>query len=326
MHGCYGLVSALGAVPTDAVVKDSDLSKEITPDVDADAEVSASEVLVEGEALPVAAAQDAGADDVVELLAVDDPGAEVLSTADRIEGAAVDEILTAVGELASRLDRFNERAQAQEALIQKMQERITELQGDQVRALLSPLFQELASLHADLLEAAAKDYSLLPPERLPKELSFLVDRVETALELVGLESVKAAPGIEFDSRLHSAARRVPTGDPSLDRHIERVQRQGFTFPGAAKASLYARVTVYSFDPALVDDGPPIAPPAPVEPNQQPRPAPAGRPVVVNPLHAPVPSASAQAEHSPYITDPVDEPPERIPNVPVPPLPTTYNES
>ena len=134
-----------------------------------------------------------------------------------------------------------------------MQQRIEELQGDQVRALLSPVYQELASLHADLIEAAGKDYSVLPPERLPRELSFLLSRVDTSLHLLGLEPVGAAAGAPFDSRLHSAVRRVPTGRKSLDGVIETVQRQGFIFPGAAKASMYARVTVYAYDPTI-DEG------------------------------------------------------------------------
>jgi molecular chaperone GrpE (heat shock protein) len=162
-------------------------------------------------------------------------------------------VAEAIAGLRADFSTFQERSAAQESLIARMQQRIEELQGDQVRALLSPVYQELASLHADLTEAAGKDYSVLPPERLPRELSFLVSRVDTALQLLGLESVGAAAGVEFDSRLHSAVRRVPTGRASLDGMIEDVQRQGFIFPGAAKASMYARVTVYAYDPTI-DDG------------------------------------------------------------------------
>lgn len=162
-------------------------------------------------------------------------------------------VAEAIAGLRADFSTFQERSAAQESLIARMQQRIEELQGDQVRALLSPVYQELASLHADLTEAAGKDYSVLPPERLPRELSFLVSRVDTALQLLGLESVGAAAGVEFDSRLHSAVRRVPTGRESLDGMIEDVQRQGFIFPGAAKASMYARVTVYAYDPTI-DDG------------------------------------------------------------------------
>ena len=162
-------------------------------------------------------------------------------------------VAAAIEDLRAHFSTFQERSAAQESLIARMQQRIEELQGDQVRALLSPVYQELASLHADLTEAAGKDYSVLPPERLPRELSFLVSRVDTALQLLGLESVGAAAGVQFDSRLHSAVRRVPTGRKSLDEMIEDVQRQGFIFPGAAKASMYARVTVYAYDPTI-DEG------------------------------------------------------------------------
>jgi molecular chaperone GrpE (heat shock protein) len=161
-------------------------------------------------------------------------------------------VAAAIAGLRADFSTSQERSAAQESLITRMQQRIEELQGDQVRALLSPVYQELASLHADLTEAAGKDYSVLPPERLPRELSFLLSRVDTALQLLGLESVGAAAGVQFDSRLHSAVRRVPTGRKSLDGMIEDVQRQGFIFPGAAKASMYARVTVYAYDPTIYD--------------------------------------------------------------------------
>jgi molecular chaperone GrpE (heat shock protein) len=162
-------------------------------------------------------------------------------------------VAEAIAGIRADFSTFQERSAAQESLIARMQQRIEDLQGDQVRALLSPVYQELASLHADLTEAAGKDYSVIPPERLARELSFLVSRVDTALQLLGLESVGAAAGVQFDSRLHSAVRRVSTGRESLDGMIEDVQRQGFIFPGAAKASMYARVTVYAYDPTI-DDG------------------------------------------------------------------------
>jgi molecular chaperone GrpE (heat shock protein) len=198
----------------------------------------------------------------------DEDASEDLQFSDDLSLATSDaEVATQLGELRSSvvavtdamagiradISMFQERSAAQESLITRMQQRIDELQGDQVRALLSPVYQELASLHADLLEAAGKDYSVLPPERLPRELSFLLSRVDTTLHLLGLESVGAAAGVPFDSRLHSAVRRVPTGRKSLDGVIATVQRQGFTFPGAAKASMYARVTVYAYDSTIDAD-------------------------------------------------------------------------
>jgi hypothetical protein len=56
---------------------------------------------------------------------------------------------------------------------------------------------------------------------------------------------------------------VPTGTASQDRTIEQVYRQGFTFPGARKVSMHARVTVYEYDSALANepDPAPAVPPA-----------------------------------------------------------------
>jgi molecular chaperone GrpE (heat shock protein) len=195
--------------------------------------------------------------------------AEVATQLEELRSSVV-AVTAAIAGLRTDFSTFQQRSAAQESLIARMQQRIEELQGDQVRALLSPVYQELASLHADLTEAAGKDYSVLPPERLPRELSFLVSRVDTALQLLGLESVGAAAGVQFDSRLHSAVRRVPTGRKSLDGVIEDVQRQGFIFPGAAKASMYARVTVYAHDPTI-DVGPmdELAPTAEEIPTQTP---------------------------------------------------------
>lgn len=162
-------------------------------------------------------------------------------------------IKDSVRELKATVAKHHERSVAQEDLMQRMQDRIDELQRDQVRTLLGPVYEQLVSLHADLTEVADRDRVANAPDLLDKELRYLVTRVDSALQLLGLESVGAAPGVEFDSRLHAATRRVPTGTASRDRTIEHVSRQGFTFPGAKKVSMHARVTVYEYDPALDRD-------------------------------------------------------------------------
>lgn len=144
---------------------------------------------------------------------------------------------------------FRERARAQEDLIQRMQVRIEELQADQVRRLLGPVVVELAGLHASLAEASELDYERLGIGRVNKEFAFLADRLEGSLELLDVVSVEAEVGDSFDSRVHTASRRVPTADPSLDNTIATVQRQGFKFAHEAKTSIYARVTVYRYDPS-----------------------------------------------------------------------------
>ena len=88
--------------------------------------------------------------------------AEVATQLEELRSSVV-AVTEAIAGLRADFSTFQERSAAQESLIARMQQRIEELQGDQVRALLSPVYQELASLHADLMEAAGKDYSVLPP-------------------------------------------------------------------------------------------------------------------------------------------------------------------
>lgn len=174
---------------------------------------------------------------------------------------ALGAVTESLGTLQTLVDKFHERSSAHEDLVRRMQQRVDDLQRDQIRALLGPVYEELVSLHADLAEIADRDRIVVHPDRLGKELNYLVARVDAALEHLGLESVEAAPGVPFDSRLHSAARRVPTGSEALDQTIERVHRQGYMYPGAAKTSLHARVTVYSYDAQLNDTPTPGQAPA-----------------------------------------------------------------
>jgi molecular chaperone GrpE (heat shock protein) len=157
-----------------------------------------------------------------------------------------------IQEFAAAVDRLTDQVATNQALLAKMQSRIDALQGDQVRALFGPAVTELANLHAEFLEASDRDYERLGLARVKKELGLLADRLENAIDALGASSVAAEVGDPFDSRVHTAVRRVPTTDSALDATIAAVVRQGFTFDPAGKPALYARVSVYvqsSTDPA-----------------------------------------------------------------------------
>lgn len=160
------------------------------------------------------------------------------------------ELLSAIGHLQGAIEVLGERGRADQDIIARMQARLEALQADQVRALLGPVVTELAGLHADFAEAAARDYEALGVARVRKEFSLLGDRVENALDQLGAVSVGAKPGQAFDSRLHTAARQTPTGDPARDKTIAAVLRQGFAFQHESKPALYARVNVYRYDSSL----------------------------------------------------------------------------
>lgn len=194
--------------------------------------------------------------------------------------------------LTAAVDRLSQQVAADQTVIARMQSRIESLQGDQVRALLAPAVTELANLHAEFTESAERDYARLGLDRVRKEFTLLSDHIETAIDLLGAVSLDVQVGDEFDSRLHQALKKVPTGDSSLDRTVAAVLRQGFTFDPAGKPVLYARVRVHSYDPLL--EAAAIYPEPTAQPTSEPPLEPIAQPITVLPQDPadPVPSAAA----------------------------------
>lgn len=220
--------------------------------------------------------------------------ADAVSLGDPADSDAAErqgELLSAIQHLQSTVEALGERSRADQDIIARMQARLEALQADQVRALLGPVVTELAGLHADFEEAAARDYDALGVARVRKEFLLLGGRVENALDLLGAVSVGAKPGQAFDSRLHTAARQTPTGDPARDKTIAAVLRQGFAFQHESKPALYARVNVYRYDSSLE------APALPVE---------------STPSSPPIKAETAPAGPIDVVPQTTDDPPFRIP--------------
>lgn len=164
------------------------------------------------------------------------------------ESSSEDVLLTTLDGLTNQIGRFHERSARSEEIIRTMQSRITDLQGDQIQALLKPTIQRFAGLHAQAAEAhqAAVDRN----ETAAADFSFFMTSIEDALGLIDFDSVGAAVGVAFDSTRHHATSVAATGDPALDRTIQRVIRQGFTHADAARVSIPAQVTIYQYDESL----------------------------------------------------------------------------
>lgn len=163
------------------------------------------------------------------------------------EGTSQAAVAAALEGLGAQIQGFHARAENYEQLLRQMQNRIEQLQGDQVQALLKPVIQRFAGLHAQAVEASEKARDR--GELAEKDFGFFTVAIEEALGLVDIESVGAAPGVEFDSRKHHASRIVSTADPTLDQRVQRVLRQGFRYVGAPRVFLPAQVSVYRFEPA-----------------------------------------------------------------------------
>lgn len=155
--------------------------------------------------------------------------------------------------LEEQVTRFHERSARSEEIIREMQSRITDLQGDQILALLKPTIQRFAGLHSQAAEA--HQAALERGETAAADFSFFMTAIEDALGLINLDSVGAAVGIAFDATRHHATGTVATGDRALDKTVQRVVRQGFTYADAARVSIPAQVTVYQFDESLASAAP-----------------------------------------------------------------------
>lgn len=153
-----------------------------------------------------------------------------------------------VSGLEEQVRRFHVRAENFEQIIRQMQNRIEQLQGDQVQALLKPVIRRFAGLHSQAAEAAERARER--GEKAEKDFDFFMDAIEEALGLIDVESVAAEPSAEFDPGKHHAARIVTTDDSEMDRRVQRVLRQGFTHVDADRVFLPAQVSVYRYQPPL----------------------------------------------------------------------------
>lgn len=179
---------------------------------------------------------------------------------DTPESVATDDDLVPVAKetltaMTDALERFHGRAEQYETIIRRMQNRVEELQSDQVRELLKPVIIKLATLHTEASAGVARA-SGREDDSARKDFDYFVSEIEETLGLLDIESLDVSPLDEFDPARHAARRRVETSDPGLDRRVERVLRQGFTYIGSVRTLVPAMVTVYRFVPPAdsIEDG------------------------------------------------------------------------
>ncbi|WP_315216899.1 nucleotide exchange factor GrpE [Actinomyces dentalis] len=146
------------------------------------------------------------------------------------------------------------RALEELTLAARMHDRITELQADQVNALLSPVARRLIRLREQILDAAGR-CAIAPVPNLGEQLDFFAEGVQDALEMLGVEEVAPAVGSSFDRSRLRAVERIATAHAERDRTVARTVRPGHAFVGAGSALKPAEVGVYVYDPGLAPEAP-----------------------------------------------------------------------
>lgn len=173
-----------------------------------------------------------------------------------------DDLTEQLRPMVAALERFHTRAEQYESIIRRMQTRIEELQSDQVRELLKPVILKLADLHTEAT-AAEERASANEDDSARKDFDFFVTEIEDTLGLLDIESIGTRVLDEFDPARHAARRRIDSDDPTLDKRVAKVIRQGFTYVGAERVFTPATVFVYRYQPPA--EAPPITSPTGSEP-------------------------------------------------------------
>ena len=194
------------------------------------------------EAPPEATDSDASLSAVEHDMAADTPEATVEDALQRQCEETRDELAS----LRAAVESCNEAVRGFGSITAQMQERIEELQRDQLKLLLKPLYERVATVIAQAEALAITSAAV--DEGIAEDFTHFSRELEAVLEMYDVESVGAAPGAPFDPRLHHAALRVDTADPTLDRTIQKVVRQGWTAVGSPRVLLPARVVVRRYVP------------------------------------------------------------------------------
>jgi molecular chaperone GrpE (heat shock protein) len=178
-------------------------------------------------------------------------GAEFPGTADaeqNAETAATEssdtEIAAAVHRLASSAERYHDRAQQREGVIDYLRSELELLRRGERRGLLRPLLTQMCRLHADLVRQAAT----LPPDfDTAKAVRLLQSYAETlgeALEDNGVVTYQPDEGDPFNPRQHRQVKRQPSTDPDLAGRIAAVRQPGYLDLEADSPLAPAEVTVF----------------------------------------------------------------------------------
>ena len=141
-------------------------------------------------------------------------------------------------------ERYHDRAQQREGVIDYLRAELELLRRGERRGLLRPLLTQMCRLHADLTRQAAT----LPPDfdaaKAVRLLQSYAETLEEALGDNGVVTYQPDEGEPFNPRRHRQVKRQPSTDPALERAYRR--RAAARLPGLEADSPLAPAEVTVF--------------------------------------------------------------------------------
>ena len=172
-------------------------------------------------------------------------------SADEDPGRPADTVLTAVSELRvslagleSQAAREHDRAQAREAVIDRLHEEVARLRAGEARALLRPAVTDLRRLRDDLLIQARSVPETMTRAEVTALLESYADSVVLILERCGIVAVRPATDTKFDPRQQQVSGIAETGQPDLDGMVAGIVSDGYAEADGGLPVAPARVIVY----------------------------------------------------------------------------------
>lgn len=160
-------------------------------------------------------------------------------------GPPLTELAGAIGNLASSVERYHDRAEQREGVIDYLRTELDVLRRGERRGLLRPLLSDMCRLRNDLLRQAAGLPADYDAEKAAELLVSYAESIELALEDNGVVTYVPGEGDAFDPRMHRRVKGEETADPALSGRIAGVQREGYLDIEANAPIVPAEVTVFA---------------------------------------------------------------------------------
>jgi molecular chaperone GrpE (heat shock protein) len=171
--------------------------------------------------------------------------------ADERPGGSADAVLSAVSELRavlanleSQAAREHDRAQAREAVIDRLHEEVERLRAGEARAMLRPVVTDLRRLRDDLLGQACSVPETMTCGEVAALLESYADSVVLVLERCGIVAVRPAADSTFDPHRHQVSGIAETNKPDLDGTVASIVSDGYAEADTGLPVAPARVIVY----------------------------------------------------------------------------------
>jgi molecular chaperone GrpE len=159
--------------------------------------------------------------------------------------ARATELAAAVRELSSSAERFHERSEQREGVIDYLRSELEVLRRGERRGLLRPLLTDMCRLRNDLLRQASclpDDYDA---EKAAGLLQSYAESIQLTLESNGVVTYVPDRGDSFDPRKHRKVKSADSTDPAMIGRIFAVQRDGYLDIEANSPITPAEVTVFT---------------------------------------------------------------------------------